>query len=128
MAWKIGLTCSHASFVPPGMIEGPCRAPSSPPETPEPTKCKPCSEQRFSRRIVSGKWVLPPSIRMSPFSSLGMRRSMVASTAAPAFTINIIFLGFLQAKIISSMERRGTILVPLASFCIKASTFSTLRL
>ena len=32
--------------MPPGMIDGPFSAPSSPPETPEPTKCRPCSAQR----------------------------------------------------------------------------------
>ena len=35
--WKIGLTAGQASTSPPGMIDGPLRAPSSPPETPEPT-------------------------------------------------------------------------------------------
>ena len=36
IAWKIGLTSGHAAGEPPGMIEGPLRAPSSPPETPVP--------------------------------------------------------------------------------------------
>ena len=34
--WKIGLTAAHALGEPPGMMEGPSNAPSSPPETPVP--------------------------------------------------------------------------------------------
>ena len=37
IAWKIGFTSGQASTSPPGMIEGPWSAPSSPPETPVPT-------------------------------------------------------------------------------------------
>ncbi len=36
IASRIGATRSQAGFGPPPMIEGPCRAPSSPPETPMP--------------------------------------------------------------------------------------------
>jgi len=35
------------------MIDGPFSAPSSPPEMPAPTKCRPHSRIAFSRRIVS---------------------------------------------------------------------------
>lgn len=38
---KISLMWGQAASEPPGMREGPFRAPSSPPETPEPTKSKP---------------------------------------------------------------------------------------
>ena len=36
MAWKMGLTDGHPSSAPPGMIDGPYLAPSSPPLTPQP--------------------------------------------------------------------------------------------
>ena len=36
IAWKIAFTCGHAAGEPPGMMLGPWRAPSSPPETPVP--------------------------------------------------------------------------------------------
>ena len=41
------------------MIDGPCRAPSSPPETPVPMKSRPFSASDFALRIVSGKCELP---------------------------------------------------------------------
>ncbi len=66
MAWKIGLTCGHASGSPPGMIDGPFKAPSSPPETPVPIKSSPLAFRSRVRRVESGKCELPPSIRMSP--------------------------------------------------------------
>jgi hypothetical protein len=37
MDWKMSLTSGQALALPPGIIEGPLRAPSSPPETPVPT-------------------------------------------------------------------------------------------
>ncbi len=69
------------------MIDGPFRAPSSPPETPEPTKCRPFSLRSFSRRIVSGKWALPASMMMSPSSSSGTNSSITASVLGPALTM-----------------------------------------
>ena len=36
MAWKIGLTDSHAAGEPPGIMLGPFSAPASPPDTPVP--------------------------------------------------------------------------------------------
>jgi len=50
------------------MMLGPRSAPSSPPEIPAPTKLMPVSRTAFSRRIVSGKYALPPSTMMSPGS------------------------------------------------------------
>ena len=41
MAWKIGPTAGQAFADPPGMMDGPRRAPSSPPETPVPMKRRP---------------------------------------------------------------------------------------
>ncbi len=76
---RIGATRSYASLWPPGMIDGPFSAPSSPPDTPVPMKCRPDFARSLLRRMVSVKWVLPPSIRMSPFSSSGRSESMVAS-------------------------------------------------
>ena len=65
------------------MIDGPLSAPSSPPDTPVPTKCRPCSFSLASRRIVSGKWALPASMTMSPSSSSGISSSMTASVPGP---------------------------------------------
>jgi hypothetical protein len=65
-AWKIGLMCCHAAALPPGINEGPVSAPSSPPDTPEPTYNMPAASTCFVRRIVSVNRLLPPSIRMSP--------------------------------------------------------------
>jgi hypothetical protein len=56
---------------PPGMSDGPKRAPSSPPDTPEPMKRRPFSFSAFSRRMVSVQSALPPSMMMSPGSKSG---------------------------------------------------------
>ena len=61
----------------PGMSDGPRRAPSSPPETPQPTKCSPFARTAASRRRVSWKYELPPSMRMSPWSSSGVSLSSI---------------------------------------------------
>jgi hypothetical protein len=47
------------------MIEGPWRAPSSPPDTPMPMKVRPSILQAVEARIVSRKLALPASIMMS---------------------------------------------------------------
>jgi hypothetical protein len=65
---------------------GPNRAPSSPPDTPEPTKSSPLSVNAFSRRTVSVHSALPPSMRQSPVSSSGVSESTTASVPGPALT------------------------------------------
>ena len=50
---KIGCMTCHVLCGPPGMIEGPLRAPSSPPDTPAPMKRRPCSAHHLSRRSES---------------------------------------------------------------------------
>ena len=55
IAWKIGFTCGHAAGLPPGIIDGPLRAPSSPPETPVPINRIPFSASAFVRRVESRK-------------------------------------------------------------------------
>jgi len=52
--WKISLIAGHALSEPPGMSDGPCRAPSSPPETPEPTNSRPFFSSSAVRRFESG--------------------------------------------------------------------------
>src|ERR1700743_1673129 len=69
------------------MMDGPFSAPSSPPETPMPTKCRPCSFSLASRRRVSWKCALPPSMIMSPSSSSGANSSLTASVGGPALTM-----------------------------------------
>ena len=46
MSSSSGPSDSYDSGEPPGMMLGPCSAPSSPPDTPVPTKCRPRSLQR----------------------------------------------------------------------------------
>src|SRR5919106_1547412 len=50
------------------MMLGPCRAPSSPPDTPVPRKRSPREARACSRRTVSSKKLLPPSMSRSPSS------------------------------------------------------------
>ena len=51
---KISLMWGQAASEPPGINEGPFLAPSSPPETPEPTKSNPLASSSLVRRIESG--------------------------------------------------------------------------
>ncbi len=76
------------------MIDGPRRAPSSPPEMPAPTKLMPVSRTAFSRRMVSVNSALPPSTMMSPGSNASTRASITASVPAPALTMMIAVRGF----------------------------------
>ena len=92
--FRIGPRVTHDSSEPPGMIEGPSRAPSSPPEMPAPTKLMPVSRTAFSRRIVSVNRALPPSTMMSPGSNTSTSASMTASVGRPALTMMIAVRGF----------------------------------
>ena len=86
------------------MIEGPFKAPSSPPDTPVPIKLIPELASSSFRRIVSLKKVFPPSIKISPLSKCGSNSWMVASVAGPAFTIRRIRRGFSIESTNSSIE------------------------
>ena len=85
-----------AAAEPPGMIDGPSSAPSSPPEMPAPTKLMPVSRTARSRRMVSVKSALPPSTMMSPGSNTLTSSSMTASVARPACTMMIAVRGVLS--------------------------------
>lgn len=87
----------YDSAGPPGMIDGPFNAPSSPPEIPAPTKCKPRSRIAFSRRMVSVYNALPPSMMMSPGSMASASSLMTASVASPALTMISTRRGFSSA-------------------------------
>lgn len=65
------LRYGQAFIFPPGINDGPYRAPSSPPETPEPTNSKPFLANVLVRRWVSWYSEFPPSIIISPSSSKG---------------------------------------------------------
>ena len=82
MASQMGLSDCQACLLPPGMSEGPKRAPSSPPETPVPMNSKPFSVISSSRRMVAFQLELPPSMKMSPFSQSGSSWAMTLSTAS----------------------------------------------
>lgn len=108
MSSRIGPRLWYDSRVPPGMIDGPLSAPSSPPETPVPTKCRPSAASAFSRRIVSGKCALPASTTMSPSSSSGTSSSMTASVAAPALTMMTTLRGRSSEATKSAIDSDGT--------------------
>ena len=119
---------SHDSREPPGMREGPLRAPSSPPETPMPTKWIPVPSSSFPRRCVSVKREFPPSIMTSPFSSNGAICWITASTGAPAFTMIIALRGRVSAPTNSSIVRVGVIFLSLARPAANLSVTSVVRL
>src|SRR5271170_6903900 len=128
IAWNISFTCGHAAGFPPGIIDGPNLAPSSPPETPVPTKRIPFSASALVRRFVSVNSELPPSIKMSPFSRYGSTCSIVWSTTSPAFTISITRRGSFNAAHKSFAECVPTTCVPFASSARKSFTLDVVRL
>ncbi len=117
----------HRRF-PPGMIEGPARAPSSPPETPVPMNRIPFSLRLRVRRVESGKCELPPSIRMSPGSKSGTSSPMTSSTGAPALTMIMILRGRLRLETSSCTACVPTIDLSLARPLKNASTLEVVRL
>ncbi len=105
---RIGPSVSYASAEPPGMIDGPFSAPSSPPEMPAPTKFSPRSRSSRSRRIVSWKLALPPSTMMSPCSNRSASCAITASVPLPAWTITIAVRGLASEATKSSMLSLAT--------------------
>jgi len=81
-----------------------------------------------TRRIVSLKLLLPPSMMMSPRSSCGMSLSMNSSTGEPALTSNITRRGRLSLETNSSMLWAPIMLIPAAGPSTKSSTLETVRL
>ena len=124
----MSLTRDHALGLPPGMIEGPLRAPSSPPETPVPIYKRPFSSRYFVRRIVSIKKEFPPSMMQSPEEHRGTSWSIASSTGWPAFTMSIIFRGVFKRPIISSIEWAPMTFDPFAAWLRNSSTLDTVRL
>jgi hypothetical protein len=125
---KIGFTSGQPASLPPGIMLGPLRAPSSPPETPVPTKSSPASSTRWVRRSVSEKRVLPPSMITSPLESSGMSWSMSTSTAAPALTMSITLRGAASTLTSSSSEWQPANFLPAARPFMKSSTTLVVRL
>ena len=121
MASNMGPRRSYEAGVPPGMMEGPHRAPSSPPDTPAPTKCWPRSAAHFSRRIVSVNRELPQSTMMSPSSMSAASCSMTASVEGPAWTIMMATRGARRDATKSSSVDAGT---KVASSPCSAMSFS----
>ncbi len=103
---------SYDSGEPPGMIDGPFSAPSSPPDTPVPTKCKPFDFRYSSRRMVSGKCALPASMMMSPDSISGISSSITASVPGPALTMISTRRGRSRDATKSAIDSLGTKLPP----------------
>ena len=95
-ASQIGLSSAQAAASPPGIRDGPKRAPSSPPDTPEPMKRRPLALSSFSRRMVSVQRALPPSMMMSPGSKAAASSLITASVGPPALTRMTALRGFLR--------------------------------
>src|SRR6478752_7004338 len=90
------------------MIEGPFRAPSSPPETPQPTKWMPLSASAACRRRVSANLAFPPSMMMSSGSTNAASSSMTASVGPPALTMIRILRGLASDATKSAADSDGT--------------------
>ena len=126
--WKISFTSGHAAGLPPGIMLGPINAPSSPPETPVPMYRRPLDSRYCVRRVVSGKWLLPPSMMMSPGSISGINSSMKSSTGWPALTISMTLCGRFRLAISSLMLCAPMMFLPLPRPFTKSSTLLTVRL
>ncbi|PQM45528.1 hypothetical protein C1Y40_04312 [Mycobacterium talmoniae] len=113
---------------PPGMIDGPLSAPSSPPEIPAPTKCSPRSASAFSRRMVSVYRALPPSMMMSPSSMASASWLITASVGSPALTMISTRRGFSSAARNSAMVSVRTKLPSAPCSASSASVLATDRL
>ncbi len=90
------------------MIDGPFNAPSSPPDTPQPTKWIPRWARAACRRRVSANWALPPSMMMSPGSTRSASSSMTASVGPPALTMIRILRGVASEATKSAVDSDGT--------------------
>ena len=123
-----GPRASYDSREPPGMMLGPFRAPSSPPEIPAPTKCRSCRRRAASRRRVSSKWALPPSTTMSPGSRCGTSSSMTASVGAPALTMMMTRRGRSRLATNCSMDDAGRKLPSSPCVCMRWSVLAWVRL
>ena len=118
----------NALSSPPGIMLGPFSAPSSPPETPMPRNLNPFSSTSFTRLSVSGKWLFPPSIKMSSLERMGVRELMTASTASPAFTMMRIGRGG-SSELTSSSSVLHETKSPSDEYCfMNSSVFSVVLL
>mmetsp|Transcript_19856 Transcript_19856/g.59972 ORF Transcript_19856/g.59972 Transcript_19856/m.59972 type:complete len:200 (+) Transcript_19856:1212-1811(+) len=120
----IGSMNLYASASPPGIIDGPLRAPSSPPDTPMPMYRMPFSATFLARRSVFSYHSLPPSMMQSPSSRCSIKRSMVASTGFPAITSMITRLGFSRDCTKSSMVSYPCNFSPRPDFFARATAAS----
>src|SRR6266850_2591680 len=89
------------------MMLGPSSAPSSPPETPAPINPSPAASAAAARRTVSWNRELPPSMIVSPGSSIDESESTASSTAGPALTIRRIARGRLRMRTSSCSDPAG---------------------
>ena len=108
----------QAEAWPPGMRLGPYLAPSSPPDTPEPTYRSPFFSNSLHLRVVSWCSEFPPSMIMSPLLNKGINFWMKSSTAWPALTISIILRGFLSFWTMSSSDLAPTTFKKLFAFFV----------
>lgn len=118
----------YDSAGPPGMMLGPSSAPSSPPEMPAPTKWMPCSRSSRSRRRVSSKWALPPSMITSPSSRSSANSRITASVGSPAFTMTIRRRGRSSASTNSFADSAATKEPSCPNSSTRAWVFAAVRL
>mmetsp|Transcript_8229 Transcript_8229/g.30522 ORF Transcript_8229/g.30522 Transcript_8229/m.30522 type:complete len:299 (+) Transcript_8229:931-1827(+) len=126
--FKISAMMSYASFEPPGIIDGPLRAPSSPPLTPIPRYKIPRSSTSFARRSVFSYHSFPPSMMQSPGSRNWHNPAIVASTGAPALTKMITHRGFANDATKSFISWYPRNFSPKPSFPARATATSVLSL
>ena len=125
---RIGPNDSYDFAEPPGMIDGPFNAPSSPPDTPHPTKWMPLSCNAACRRRVSSNFAFPPSMMMSPGSTNSANSSITASVGPPAFTMIRIFRGTANDATKSADDSDGTNVPSPPCSSINAVVFACVRL
>ena len=128
MSSSSGPRVSQDSAGPPGMMDGPRSAPSSPPEMPAPTKWRPAAATSRSRRMVSVNRALPPSIMMSPSSIASTSWAITASVAAPAWTMITALRGRWSDATNSSIVSAGMKSPSWPNSSITARVFSGERL
>mmetsp|Transcript_36276 Transcript_36276/g.89366 ORF Transcript_36276/g.89366 Transcript_36276/m.89366 type:complete len:272 (-) Transcript_36276:110-925(-) len=119
-------TASKAARCPPGIMDGPLRAPSSPPLTPMPMYSSPPSATALARRSVFSYHSLPPSMMMSPGSMCLRSPAMVSSTGEPALTRMITQRGFCRLATNSPMSLYPVSLSPRPSLTARDTQLSVL--
>ena len=108
-------------------MDGPIKAPSSPPETPVPIYRSPWDSNSFIRRDVSVYKLFPPSMMTSPLDRSGINWSITWSTGLPALTISMTLRGTFKLATSSLMSVVPPNCLPCPRPFKKLSTVSCFR-